>query len=467
MTHIKTDILVIGGGPGGYTAAFHAAVKGKKVVLVEKEPRLGGVCLNCGCIPSKALLHAAETVLGAKEAEKFGVRFPEPSLDLDKLRAWKSGILEKLGRGITGLAGRRGVEIVRGEAVFQDARTVSAGGIVIGFDHAIIATGSVPAVPKAFRDGGPGVMTSTEALELRDIPGRLLVIGAGYIGMELGTAYAALGSRVTVVEALPAMLNGADADLVRYVEEPARKRFEKICLNARVVSLADAKDRVKAVIETDGKTLEEDFDRVLVSVGRVPFTGGLALERTAVRSDERGFIVTDPDKRTAEPSVFAIGDVTGGVMLAHKAAREARVAVDAICGGKAGASVPVIPAVVFTDPEVAWCGLTEAEARAKGIPVQIVKFPWTASGRAVTVDRPDGTTKLLIDPASERILGAGIAGKGAGELIGEAVLAVEKGMTAGELGSIVHAHPTLSETLMECAEMFYGQATHAFSRRRA
>ena len=462
----QTDIVVIGGGPGGYTAAFYAASKGRKVVLVEKEARLGGVCLNRGCIPSKALLHAAEIMLSAKEAEKFGISFPAPSVDLSKLRAWKAGVVEKLGQGIKNLSGRRGVEVIQGEVSFQDSRTVKVGNELIHFEHAILATGSTPAVPKAFQTGSPLVMTSTEALELEAVPERLLVIGAGYIGMELGMVYAALGSKVVVVEALEAMLVGADPDLVRFVSEAAQKRFEKIHLKAKVASLNAGKDKVKAVIEMDDKQIEEVFDKVLVSIGRKPHTAGLGLEKTAVQLDEKGFIQTDACKKTGEASIYAVGDVTGVVMLAHKAAQDAKIAVDAILKSQKGKIDPVMPAVVFTDPEIAWCGITEQEARAKNVQVQIVKFPWIASGRAMTLDRTDGTTKLLIDPANERILGAGICGKGAGELIGELALAIEKGMTAKDIGEVVHPHPTLSETWMECAEMFYGQAVYAYSRKR-
>lgn len=466
MKNTKTDIVVIGGGPGGYTAAFYAAHKGKKVVLIEKESRLGGVCLNRGCIPSKALLHAAQTVYNAKEAEKFGVRFQPLSVDLRKLREWKAGILEKLGQGIKNLAGRRGVEVVCGEAVFLDAKTIKVNDAFFEFDHAVIATGSVPAVPEMFRTPSPLVMTSTEALEIERVPGRLLIIGAGYIGMELGTVYAALGSKVVVVEALPNMLSGADADLVRFVEESSKNRFEEIRLDSKVLGLMAGKENVKVMIGSGGKQTEETFDSVLVSVGRVPCASGLGLEKTRVKLDEKGFIKTNSAKRTDEPAIFAIGDVTGGAMLAHKAASDAKAAIRAIDGDGPEHPAPVIPAVIFTDPEIAWCGLTEYGARAQNIQAQVVKFPWTASGRAVTMDRTDGVTKLLIDPATEKILGAGIAGKGAGELIAEAALAIEKGFKAGDLGNVVHPHPTLSETLMECAEMFYGRATYAYSRKR-
>lgn len=466
MEKIQTDIAIIGGGPGGYGAAFYAAAQGKRVILIEKGSRLGGVCLNCGCIPSKSLLHVAESLRNAKESEAFGITFGEPSFDTVKLRKWKDGILEKLEQGIRNIAARRGVEVIAGEAVFRDAKTIKVADRIVGFEHAIIASGSAPVLPKAFGTESPLIMTSTEALELETVPKRLLVIGAGYIGMELGTVYSALGSKVTVVEALPDMLTGADPDLVRYVQASAEKRFERIQLSASVQSLVAGKDSVKAVIEADGKKTEEVFDRVLVAVGRAPCSAGLGLEMIRVKTDDKGFIRTDAEKRTDEPSVFAVGDVTGGMMLAHKAAGDARKAVDAICKKKTESLESILPAVVFTDPEIAWCGLTEFEARAKNIPVQIVKFPWAASGRAAAIGRTDGATKFLIDPATEKVLGAGICGKGAGELIAEAVLVVEQGIRAGTLGRMVHPHPTLSETLMECAEMYYGTAIYAFSRKR-
>ncbi|HPW76365.1 MAG TPA: dihydrolipoyl dehydrogenase [Candidatus Omnitrophota bacterium] len=466
MENLKANVVVIGGGPGGYASASYAASCGKKVILIEKNERLGGACLNCGCIPSKALLHVAEAVYGARAAEKFGLGFSEPSLDLAKLTAWKSEMIEKLGRGMKDLGGRRGIEIIQGRATFLDQRTVKVADKRITFEHAIIATGSTPALPKSLKISGPLVMTSTEALQLQEIPKRLLVIGAGYIGMELGTVYAALGSKVTVVEVLPRILNGADSDLIRYVEEMAKRRLEKLMLNTKIAGLENCQNQVKAVIDAGGNITEELFDRVLVSTGRAPLTAELRLEEIGVRLDERGFVRTDSAKRTSVPSIYAVGDVTGGVMLAHKASCDARLAIDSIMGFPIPKSFPLIPAVVFTDPEVAWCGVTENEARSSGTPVQVIRFPWTASGRAVTMDRTDGVTKLLIDPATEKIIGAGICGKGAGELITETVLAIEGEMTAKELGRRVHPHPTLSETVAECAEMFYGRSTSAFSRKR-
>jgi dihydrolipoamide dehydrogenase len=471
METIQTDIAVIGGGPGGYAAAFYAGAMGKKVVLIEQEKRLGGVCLNRGCIPSKALLHIAKLIHEASEAGKCGVKFSKPSIHLDQLRSWKDSVLEKLGTGIASLAGRRNVRVVTGHARFEDAKSLfietTEGPKEVQFGKAIIATGSRATLPAAFDIKSSRVMTSTGALELPDIPKKLLVVGGGYIGMELGTVYAALGSEIAVAEALGGILLGADADLVRLVQERAAKIFKEIRLNAQVTQMKRCAAGIEVRMTVGGEEKREVYDRVLVSIGRTPNAQGLGLERTKVQLDPKGFIEVDAEQRTAEPDLFAIGDVTGGMMLAHKAAKDARIAVDAILGSGPETQKAVIPAVVFTDPELAWCGLTEAEAKTKNIPVQIVKFPWAASGRALSMERTDGVTKLLIDPQSEKILGVGICGAGAGELIGEGLLAVEMGLKAKDLGRIVHPHPTLSETLMECAEMFYGHSVHAYSRKRS
>ena len=468
MDSTKTDIVVLGAGPGGYAAAFYAADKGKKVIMVEKDSRLGGVCLNRGCIPSKALLHAAKLITESRESGHRGISFGEPRIDLYKLRAWKDSILDKLGGGVAGLAKQRGVEVMHGRGYFEESKTLRVetddGQKFIQFDTAIISVGSKSAMPKAFDLGNPRVMTSRDALDVPDVPGTLLIVGGGYIGMELGTVYAALGSKVVVVEALASILMGADADLVRYVQRYAEKAFKEVRVKTKVVSMATAGKQIKVVMEKDGQKLEELYDRVLVSVGRVPNHADLGLENTKVTKDDRGFIKVNEKQQTNDPAIYAIGDVTGGALLAHKASREARVAVDAILGEYNALTQYIIPAVVFTDPEVAWCGLTEMEAKEKGITVKVARFPWSASGRALTFDRPDGLTKLIIDPETERILGAGITGHGAGELISEAVLAIEMGATAFDLASSIHPHPTLSETLMECAEVFYGHATHTFTR---
>lgn len=471
METIQTDIAVIGAGPGGYTAAFYAAALGKKVVLIEQEKRLGGVCLNRGCIPSKSLLHIAKLVYETAEAGKCGVTFSKPVIHLDQLRVWKESVLERLGQGIVSLAGRRGVQVITGRARFEGPASLCVeapeGAKQIQFGKAIIATGSRAALPSAFDIKDERVMTSTEALALQDIPKKLLVVGGGYIGMELGTVYAALGSEVTVAEAMNGILLGADADLVRLVQECASKIFKEIRLNIKVAGLKPLRDGIEVRMASGGEEKREVYDRVLVSIGRTPNSQNLGLEKTKVQTDEKGFIRVDAKQQTAEPGIYAIGDISGGMLLAHKASKDAKVAVNAILGIGSAAKEPLIPAVVFTDPELAWCGLTEAEAKEKNITVQIVKFPWSASGRAITLERTDGVTKLLIDPGTEKILGVGICGTGAGELISEGLMAVEMGLKARDLARIVHPHPTLSETLMECAEMFYGHATHAYSRKRS
>ncbi len=470
MEPITTDLVVIGAGPGGYAAAFYAADNGKKVVLIEKDDRLGGVCLNRGCIPSKTLLNAAKLVLEARDAADRGISFGEPRIDFDKLRAWKDSVLQKLSTGVRQLAEARGVEVVHGRALFHDSQTLRVetadGQQFVKYDKAIVAVGSRPAIPRAFDLGNPRVMTSTEALELEEIPKRLLVVGGGYIGMELGTVYAALGSEVVLVEALDQLLTGADPDLVKPVAAVAQKSFREIRLNTRVSAMATSGKQIKVVLERDGQKIEELYDRVLVSVGRSPNCADLGLDSTSVQLDSNGFIKVNRNQQTDDPYIYAIGDVCGGALLAHKAAREARVAVEVITGEMSQFD-NIVPAVVFTDPEVAWAGLTETEAKERGIKVEIARFPWTASGRALSFGRTDGLTKLLIEPETERILGVGITGHGAGELIAEGVLAIEMGATAEDLALSIHPHPTLSETIMEAAEVFYGHATHTLPRKRA
>lgn len=466
---VQTELVVLGAGPGGYAAAFYAADKGMKVILVEQEKRLGGVCLNVGCIPSKALLHAGKLLTEAKDSEHRGITFGQAKINLDKMRAWKESILNKLSQGIEKLASMRNVQVMKGRGHFEDSGTLrvetSEGQKFIKFQKAIIAVGSKPAVPAVFDLGNKRVMTSTEALEIDEIPGDLLVIGGGYIGMELGTVYAALGSKVVMVEALPTILAGADPDLARPVMKYAEKNFKEVRLNTKVTKMSTKGKEIKVEIDLGGKKIEEYYDKVLVSVGRTPNCKDLGLKNTQVQLDEKGFIKVNNRQETSDPNILAIGDVAGGLLLAHKATKEARVAVEVLTGENSVFENIVIPAVVFTDPEVAWCGLTESEAREKNIPVEVVRFPWSASGRALSFDRTDGVTKLIIEPETERILGVGIAGSGAGELIAEGVLAVEMGATAQDLALSVHPHPTLSETLMECAEMFYGHATHALGRR--
>jgi dihydrolipoamide dehydrogenase len=471
MDSIKTEIVVVGAGPGGYAAAFYAADLGKKVILIEREKRLGGVCLNRGCIPSKALLYATHQIVGARESAHRGITFAEPAVDVAKLRAWKESILEKLGGGVATLAKMRGVQVIQGRAYFEGSNKLRVeteqGQQFVEYEQAILAVGSLAAMPKAFDLGNPRVMTSTEALEVEDIPENLLVVGGGYIGMELGFVYSALGSKVTVVEALDAILAGADPDLARPVVANAKKSFKEIRLKARVGKMSTAGKQIKVESEFNGQKLTELYDRVLVAVGRVPNSADLGLENTKAVLDEKGFVKVNHHQQTDDPSIYAIGDIAGGILLAHKAHKEARIAVENIHGDDVVFENIVIPAVVFTDPELAWCGLTEAEAKEKGVQYEVAKFPWSASGRALSFDRTDGVTKMLIDPETDRILGVGICGAGAGELISEATLAMEMGATAEDIALTVHPHPTLSETLMECAEVFYGHATHTISKKKS
>lgn len=471
MEPIKTEIVVVGSGPGGYAAAFYAADLGKKVILVEREKVLGGVCLNRGCIPSKALLHAAHSITSARESERRGITYGPASIDLPKLRAWKESILSRLSSGVGQLAKMRGVQVMQGRGYFEDSRTLRVetdqGQQFVKYDHAIIAVGSKPAMPRDFDLGNPRVMTSTEALELEDIPENLLVIGGGYIGMELGTVYATFGSKVVLVEALDSILAGADPDLARPVVAYAKKAFKEVRLRTKVGKMSTSGKQIKVEFNADGQKKEELYDRVLVAVGRSANADDLGLENTKVSFDEKGFIHVNEKQQTTDPAIFAIGDIAGGILLAHKASKEGRIAVEVIAGQDSAFVDVTMPAVVFTDPEIAWCGLTELEAKAKGIEVAVARFPWAASGRALSFDHPEGLTKLLIEPDTERILGVGIVGYGAGELIAEGVLAVEMGATAKDLALAVHPHPTLSETIMEAAEAFYGHATHTMVRKKA
>lgn len=469
MESTKTELVVLGAGPGGYAAAFYAADLGKKVILVEKETRLGGVCLIEGCIPSKALLHATKLISETEESAERGIRFGAPEIDTAKLRSWKDTIVDKLSQGVAMLAKGRGVEVMFGRGRFEGPRTLRVenedGQQFIEFENAIIAVGSRPTIPKALDLGNPRVMTSTEALEIETVPDKLLVVGGGYIGMELGTVYAALGSEVVLVEALDSILAGMDSDLLRPVLRRAEEDFAELRLETTVKQLATKGKQIEATTEHDREETIELYDRVLIAVGRRPNCEDLGLDNTSVELDHSGFVRVDEAQRTTNPQIYAIGDVAGGVLLAHKASKEARVAVEALLGKKSIFEA-VIPAVVFTDPEVAWCGLTQTEAQEKGIAVEIAKFPWTASGRAIAVDRPDGLTKLVVEPETERILGMGIVGAGAGELISQGVVLMEMGATVRDLAESIHPHPTLSETLMECAEMFYGHATHAAPRKK-
>ena len=468
-----TRLVVIGAGPGGYTAAFHAADLGMRVTLVDASPRLGGVCLQRGCIPSKALLHAAGVLGDARRAARWGVAFGAPEIDVGRLRGWKDEVVAALTGGLARLARQRSVTCLQGRAAFADARTVAVapadGGEAhtVPFDYAILATGSRPLRPAALAVDDPRVVDSTGALELGRADGSLLVVGGGYIGLELGTVYAALGCAVTVVEMTGGLLPGVDADLVRVVARQLDRELDAVRLETRVAALRPRPDGVEALLEgPDGAAGAGVFDQVLVAVGRVPNSGIAGLDRTAVELDARGFVKVDAQRRTAEPSIFAIGDVAGEPLLAHKAFHEARVAVETIAGRAAAYEPLAVPAVVFTDPEVAWCGLTETRAAAEGRAVKVSRFPWGASGRALTLDRPDGVTKLVVDPESEQLLGVGMAGAGAGELIAEGVLAVEMGATVADLRLSVHPHPTLSETVAEAADLFFGESTHLYRPKR-
>jgi dihydrolipoamide dehydrogenase len=486
----STQLVVIGAGPGGYAAAFYAADRGMRVTLVDPAVNPGGVCLYRGCIPSKALLHVAEVLNDARHAEQWGVAFGAPTIDLERLRGFKTKVVNQLTGGLGQLTKQRKITYIQGTAAFRDARTLEitrdgstgsgeqAGQVeTLAFEHAVVATGSRPATVPGLSLDSPRLMDSTGALELQDIPASLLVVGGGYIGLELGSVYAALGTKVTVVEMTAGLLPGADRDLVNVLAKRINAICEAVLLNTRVVGVRDAKpdqDTKNGITVTfDGEGVSGDaakertFDRVLVSVGRRPNSAIPGLERTGVKINARGFIEVDGARRTAVPSIYAIGDVVGEPMLAHKASHEGRVAVDAIAGERVAFEPLAIPAVVFTDPELAWCGLTETDAQKQKREVEVTRFPWAASGRALTLDRPDGMTKLILDPKTGRVLGVGIVGPGAGELISEGVLAVEMGANATDIRMSIHPHPTLSETIMESAEVFFGHATHIYRPKKS
>jgi dihydrolipoamide dehydrogenase len=471
-----TQVVVIGAGPGGYAAAFYAADIGMQVTLVDPAVNPGGVCLYRGCIPSKALLHVAEVLNEARHAEAWGITFGAPKIDVDKVRAFKTKVVNQLTGGLGQLSKQRKITYVQGTAGFRDAHTLEitkegqSGSDTLTFEHAIIATGSRPSTVPGMNLESPRLMDSTSALEIPDIPKSLLVVGGGYIGLELGTVYAALGTKVTVVEMTGGLLPGADRDLVNILARRIESMSEAVLLNTKVVAMKEAKDGITVTFEGEGlpadAARERTFDRVLVSVGRRPNSAVPGLDKTKVKVNARGFIEVDPARRTAEPSIYAIGDVVGEPMLAHKASHEGRVAVEAIAGERVAFEPLAIPAVVFTDPELAWCGLTETDAQKQKREITVARFPWAASGRALTLDRPDGMTKLVLDPKTERVLGVGIVGPGAGELIAEGVLAVEMGANATDIRMSIHPHPTLSETIMESAEVFFGQATHVYRPKK-
>lgn len=468
---VKTQVAVIGAGPGGYAAAFLAADLGIEVTMIDVEPNPGGTCLYRGCIPSKALLHVAKVISDAREALHWGLRFSEPEIELEKLRSSTADVVKQMTGGLGQLCKARKIKYVQGRASFLDSNTLEVFGenlhTQISAEHTIIAAGSRPALFGPLIDS-PRIMNSTNALLLHEIPKTLLVIGGGYIGLELGSVYANLGSQTTVVEMTDGLLYGADRDLVAPLQRRMEDMFHEILLNTKVAELKEQKNGMRVRLEGPGIDKPvRTFDKVLVCVGRKPNASGLGLKSTKVEVDEKGFIKVDAQRRTSDPAIFAIGDIVGGPMLAHKASHEGRVAAEVIAGHNVAFEPLAIPAVVFTDPEVAWCGLQEAEAKAQGRQVHVLRFPWAASGRAATLNRIEGLTKLVCDADTEQILGVGIVGQGAGELISEGALAIEMGAVARDLDLTIHPHPTLSETIMESAASFYGQSTHIFRPKKA
>ncbi len=469
---LKTQLLVIGAGPGGYAAAFAAADMGMEVTLVDLDKNPGGVCLFRGCIPSKALLHVAKLINETKEAKHWGVDFGEPKINLDQLREFKNKVVGKMTGGLGQLAKQRKINFVQGRATFTSSRSVKVdlndgGKDEIHFEKAIIAIGSEIITIPAFNIKSDRLLNSTSALDLPAIPEKMLVIGGGYIGLELGSVYAALGTKVSVVEMTNGLLPGADRDMVNFLSQMLKKKFEAIMLESRVMKLEPVENGINVTIQDKtGADRVEFYDYVLASIGRRPNTAGLGLENTKVELTPKGHIKVDKTLKTSDQYIYAIGDIAGDPMLAHKASHEARVAVEAIAGHRVAFEPAAIPAVVFTDPEIAWAGVTETEAREKGIKHEVAKFPWAASGRATTLDRFDGVTKLIIDPDTERILGVGICGPGAGELIAEGTLAIEMGAVASDLKLTIHPHPTLSETVMEAAEVFFGESVHLYRPKK-
>jgi dihydrolipoamide dehydrogenase len=467
MTDTPTlSIAVIGAGPGGYAAAFLAADLGMKVALIDPEPNPGGVCLYRGCIPSKALLHVAKLIDESRHAKDWGIDFPAPQIDLARLRSWKENVVKKLTSGLGQLSKQRKVEYIQGRAFLDNPTTLrisraNTADESRAFDRIIIATGSRPAIVPTLKLDTPRMLDSTSALDLTDVPGTLLVVGGGYIGLELGTVYAALGSKVSVVEMLPGLLPGADRDLVLPLHKRLEKIFTSILLNTTVAAIKEEATGLRVTFDgPEVKEREKLFDKVLVSVGRKPNSEIPGLDKTQVKLGPRGFIQVNKQLQTNDPAIYAIGDVVGEPMLAHKASHEGRTAVEAIAGHKVAFEPNAIPAVIFTDPEIAWAGLTETQAQKENREIRVAKFPWGASGRAMTLDRTEGMTKLIIDPKSERVLGVGIVGAGAGELIAEGVLAIEMSAVAKDIALTIHPHPTLSETVMESAEVFFGASTH-------
>ncbi|WP_133716933.1 dihydrolipoyl dehydrogenase [Methylocaldum gracile] len=467
---LHAEVVVLGGGPGGYTAAFRAADLGRQVVLVERYPVLGGVCLNVGCIPSKALLHAAKVIQEAQESSSFGLNFGSPNVDLDKLRDWKNKVVKTLTTGLAGLAKQRKVTIVNGVGKFSSDRTLQVetadGTKTVSFDHAIIAAGSQPVQIPGFPHDDPRMMDSTDALELAEVPKRLLIIGGGIIGLEMATVYHALGSKITVVELMDQIIPGCDADLVKPLYQRIKKQYENIFLKTKVTRIEAKSEGLQVYFEGGEGAPESDlFDRILVAVGRKPNGNLIGAANAGVKVDDKGFIPVDTCQRTNVPHIYAIGDIVGNPMLAHKATHEAKVAAEVISGERSAFQALTIPSVAYTDPEVAWMGLTENQAKAQGIAYDKAAFPWAASGRALGIDRKEGVTKILCDKETKRILGAGIVGPNAGELISEAVLALEMGADMEDIALTIHPHPTLSETFAFAAEMLEGSITDLYIRK--
>jgi len=463
----ETEVLVIGSGPGGYAAAFRAADLGMDVTMVDPAPRPGGVCLYKGCIPSKTFLFLSELIYDAARAENMGITFSKPRIDLKALRAWKGNVIDSMANGLVSLSNKRSVQLLQGRAQFESSQRVRVSDSEVSrikFRHAIIATGSrpIPFPGIEFKSGGR-VMSSTGALALADVPQTLLVIGGGYVGLELGTVYAALGSQVSLVELEDRLLAGVDADLVKPLHQRLNALFKTISLQTKVVSMKESQNGVDVILEGNVEKAEQHFDRVLVAIGRKASSPNIGLENTKVELDEKGFIKVDDRQRTADERIFAVGDVAGGMMLAHKASREGKVAAEVICGEPAAFDVRAIPAVVYTDPQIAWCGLTEEEARQKKITIKVQRFPWKFSGRAATMGAAEGLTKIIVDPETGRILGVGIVGRDTEGLISEGVLAIEMGALAEDMALSIHPHPTLSETEGEAAELYLGSATHILS----
>lgn len=467
----STQVAVLGGGPGGYAAAFMAADLGLEVTLIDVEENPGGTCLYRGCIPSKALLHVARVINEARESAHFGLKFAEPEIDLDRVRAATESVVHQMTSGLGQLCKARKINYIRGRGTFAGPKEIivtlqDGKQVKLAAENTIIAAGSRPARFGPLIESDR-IMNSTGALKMKDIPESLLLVGGGYIGLELGTVYAALGSEVTCVEMMPGLLPGADRDLVKPLHERLEKQFKEILLNTKIAEMKEQKAGIKVVLEGEGiKKPNRVYDKVLVSIGRKPNSSGLGLKSTGVVVNEQGYIEVDAQMRTAEPNIFAIGDIVGGAMLAHKASAEGRVAAEVIAGHNAAFEPQAIPAVVFTDPEIAWCGLTEDEAKKQGRAVNVSRFPWAASGRATTVGRTEGLTKLITDPETQQVLGVGIVGVGAGEMIAEGALAIEMGALASDLDLTIHPHPTLSETVMEAAGAVYGTSTHIYRPKK-